>query len=284
MTQPTVTSRAAILVTFGAIAAAAGLGAGYLNWGRPTDWYATRGVHRLAKAAESDPARYGWQLTIDTPRFIGKSATDTTKRFAGNDLACTQCHMNAGVKAFAAPLISTYGSFPMHVNDQVITLEERINGCMMRSMNGKPLPVDGAEMTALKAYLRYLGKDTPEDARIAGMGLKTLPQPARPASAAAGAQVYAQTCARCHGSNGAGEPRTTGFGFSIPPLWGPDSFNAAAGMNRLETAAAFIRANMPYPTNYTEPQLTVQEAWDVAAFMTAQQRPPIPTGSVAQPR
>ena len=30
----------------------------------------------------------------------------------------------------------------MMVDDQVITLKERINGCMRRSMNGKDLPED----------------------------------------------------------------------------------------------------------------------------------------------
>ena len=64
-------------------------------------------------------------------------------RFAGNDLACVNCHLNAGLRPFAAPFVSTTASFPMLVDDQVLTLTDRINGCMRRSMNGKDLPVDG---------------------------------------------------------------------------------------------------------------------------------------------
>jgi thiosulfate dehydrogenase len=45
-------------------------------------------------------------------------------------------------------------------------------------------------------------------------------------------------------------------------------------MNRLETAAAFIHANMPIGADYRSPILTEQQAWDVATYMTAQPRPP----------
>ena len=59
----------------------------------------------------------------------------------------------------------------MLVDDQVITLKERINGCMLRSMNGKALPKDSPEMEALIAYIKFLGHGTPEGMRVAGMGL-----------------------------------------------------------------------------------------------------------------
>ena len=59
----------------------------------------------------------------------------------------------------------------------------------------------------------------------------------------------------------------------MPPLWGPDSFNSAAGMSHITTAAAFIRANMPYlTTDYRNPFLGEQQAWDVAAYVTSQPR------------
>jgi thiosulfate dehydrogenase len=59
----------------------------------------------------------------------------------------------------------------------------------------------------------------------------------------------------------------------IPPLWGSDSFNDGAGMARLITAANFIHFNMPHGTDYLHPQLTVEQAWDVAAYMISQPRP-----------
>jgi thiosulfate dehydrogenase len=262
------------------LAALAGVGAGYLAWGRPHDWYAVPDVAKLPNAPENELIRYGQQLILNTPRFIGQSAADPAMRFAGNDLACTQCHQNGGLKRFAAPFISTYATFPMMSDDHVLTLEDRINGCMMRSMNGKQLPENGREMQAMVAYLRYVSTGTPEDVRVAGMGLKSLHPAAQTPDQGRGKLVYDQMCARCHGANGQGvRKEPPGVGFGIPPLWGPGSFNAAAGMANITTAAAFIRANMPYLTDYTQPMLTEQQAWDVAAFVTAQPRPPVPPAS-----
>jgi thiosulfate dehydrogenase len=59
----------------------------------------------------------------------------------------------------------------------------------------------------------------------------------------------------------------------VPPLWGSDSFNDGAGMARLITAANFVHFNMPHGTDYLNPQLTVEQAWDVAAYMISQPRP-----------
>ncbi len=93
-------------------------------------------------------------------------------RYAGNDLACQSCHLNAGLQPFAAPFVSTFATFPMVVDDRVLTLIDRINGCMRRSMNGKELPDEGREMEAIIAYFKFVGKGTPEGVRIAGMGLR----------------------------------------------------------------------------------------------------------------
>jgi thiosulfate dehydrogenase len=267
-----------IVAVVAILAVACGIAVGYLAWGRAKDWYAIAGVASLPKTPENDLVRYGWELIVDTPRLIGRSAVRTDMRFAGNNLACTQCHLNAGLKRFAAPLVSTYGSFPMMTNDHVLTLEERINGCMTRSMNGRPLPENGREMQAMIAYVRYLGTGTPESVRVEGMGLKALRPAASPPDSNRGLVVYQQTCARCHGTNGAGQLMTPpGVGFAIPPLWGADSFNADAGMGKLATAAAFVHANMPYLTDYRAPVLTEQQAWDVAAFLTSQPRPAGPS-------
>jgi len=264
------------VVAVAAIVAAmgAGLGTGYAIWGWPTNWYAGHNVAALPPGPETDLIRYGEQLVAATARHIGKSATDPAKRYAGNDLACTHCHINSGLKPFGIPLVSTFATFPMMVDEQVMSLAERINGCMRRSMNGAPLPEDGREMEAMVAYLQFIGRRTPQGVRVAGMGLPPLRKPARAPDPAQGETVYATHCAKCHKDQGQGEPlMAPGVGYEIPPLWGNDSFNAAAGMSRIEIAAAFIHANMPIGASYREPILTQQQAWDVAAFMTAKPRP-----------
>ncbi|HLC08835.1 MAG TPA: c-type cytochrome, partial [Methyloceanibacter sp.] len=264
-------------------AAILGLLAGYLLWGRAVDWYSVPDVAKLKESPENDLIRYGKELIVDTAGQIGKSAKDADKRYAGNDLACVNCHLNAGLQPFAAPFVSTFATFPMMVDDQVITLTERINGCVRRSLNGKNLPVDGKEMQAMIAYIKYLGHNTPQGVRVPGMGLLTLRDPATAADATRGEKVYAKSCASCHKPDGQGERKASpGVGYSIPPLWGDDSFNAGAGMAKLAYAAAYIRANMPFTINYRDPVLTVQQAWDVAAYMTSKPRPPAPVESASE--
>jgi thiosulfate dehydrogenase len=85
--------------------------------------------------------------------------------------------------------------------------------------------------------------------------------------------------ASCHKDDGQGEPnKSPRLGYLIPPLWGDDSFNAAAGMANLAHAADFVRTNMPFGVRYQDPLLTVQQAWDVAAYMISKPRPPAPPG------
>jgi thiosulfate dehydrogenase len=252
----------------------AGLAAGYVIWGWPTDWYAGHDVSALPSGPQTDLIRYGEQLVADTARHIGKSATDPAKRYAGNDLACSHCHINSGLKPFGIPLVSTFATFPMMVDEQVMSLAQRINGCMTRSMNGSPLPENGREMEAFVAYLQFIGRKAPQGVRVTGMGLPPLREPAQTPDPGRGATVYAAQCSKCHGNEGQGEPRMApGIGYNIPPLWGDNSFNSAAGMSRIATAAAFIHANMPIGSDYREPLLTGQQAWDVAAFMTSRPRP-----------
>ena len=103
------------------------------------------------------------------------------------------------------------------------------------------------------------------------LGMTVLQAIPVPASLARGASVYATHCGECHGATGAG--MRSGTAYTFPPLWGNASYNKGAGMHRVETAAAFIKANMPLGQPNT---LTDQEAWDVAALINSKARPPDP--------
>ena len=267
--------KALLVMVLLVLAGAAGLGAGYVLWNKKDiNWYAVD-IAKLGPGSQNDLIRYGRDLVINTARHIGKSATDPALRYAGNDLACQNCHLNAGLQPFAAPFISTFATFPMMVDDQVLTLTGRLNGCMRRSMNGKDLPPEGREMQALVAYLQFVGRGTPDGVRLPGMGLKSLEPPASPPDSRRGQEVYAAQCSKCHKEDGQGEPKASpDIGYSIPPLWGDASFNAGAGMAKIAYAASYIRANMPFGINYLDPVLTVQQAWDVAAFMISKPHPP----------
>ena len=221
--------------------------------------------------------KYGKELSERTFAHIGPEVKNPKMRYAGNNLACVSCHEAGGTKPFAMPWVGTHATFPQYRGreDEVSTIEERVNGCMERSMAGKPLPLDSREMKAFVTYMHFLSKDVPVAAKVQGQGLPAFKAPDRQADKVVGGKVYAEKCASCHGENGAGVrngPPGSATGYAFPPLWGKDSFNTGAGMNRLLTASAFIKTNMPLGAAHGQPQLSDDEAYDVAAFVLSQPR------------
>ena len=219
--------------------------------------------------------KYGYALFTDTANEIGPAVSDAAKRFAGNNLACQNCHLRAGTQPYAMPLTGVWGQFPQYRGREgaVDILEERINGCMERSMNGRALPLGSREMKAFSSYMRWLSTGVPAGARLLGAGTLRIKEPERAADPGRGAEVYAQVCAACHGSDGLGQPAQNGLGYQFPPLWGPDSYNNGAGMSRLLTAAAYALHNMPLGTRFDAPVLTDEQAYDVAGYIVSQNRP-----------
>jgi thiosulfate dehydrogenase len=219
--------------------------------------------------------KYGHELFTDTANKIGPAVSDGSKRLAGNNLACGNCHLQAGTQPYAMPMIGVWGQFPQYRAREgaVVTLEERINGCMQRSMHGRALALDSREMKAFSAYMRWLSEGVPDGAKLLGAGTLQIKEPTRAADPARGAEVYAQICATCHGSDGLGHLAQNELGYQFPPLWGPDSFNNGAGMSRLLTAAAYALHNMPLGTRFDVPVLTDEQAYDVAGYIVSHERP-----------
>lgn len=238
-------------------------------------------VPDIDKLADDDwgrTVRYGRDLIAKTASLIGPEASDPALRFAGDNLNCQNCHLEAGTKEFGLPFVGVYADFPNYRDRSgtVGTVEDRIQGCMVRSMNGKLLPADGREMTAIVAYLKFLSGGRPVGAPTPGRGPGRMPELTRAADPMRGRNIYTQNCATCHGDHGQGHRADTvgdARGYAIPPLWGPDSFNDGAGMIRLINAANFIHNNMPNGTTWRAPALSTTDAWDVAAFIDSQPRP-----------
>jgi thiosulfate dehydrogenase len=222
--------------------------------------------------------KYGHALFSNTANEIGPSVPDSAKRFAGNNLACQSCHLQGGTQPYAMPMLGIWGQFPQYRGREgdVDSIEDRINGCMERSMNGRALPLEGREMKAFSSYMRWLSTGVPSGAKLVGAGTMRIKEPNRAADPARGAQIYAQSCSACHSENGAGVRAQQGLGYQFPPLWGPDSFNNGAGMSRLLTAAAYAKHNMPLGTRFDAPLLTDEEVYDVAGYIVSQKRPQKP--------
>ena len=160
------------------------------------------------------------------------------------------------------PWIGVHARYPQYRSRKaaVLTVEDRINECLERSLGGKPLPPGDERLRAIEAYFAFISHGTPVGERTPGQGIDSVDTTTP--SAASGEAVFATTCARCHGANGMGTQLAT-------PLWGDQSYTIAAGMARYKMAAGFIRANMPFDAPGT---LTEQQALDVAAYINAQSR------------
>lgn len=186
---------------------------------------------------------------------------DSLPAHVGNALRCTSCHLDVGRRTTSGSWVGTFARYPQYNSRSglVITIEDRVNGCFRRSMNGTPLAADGPDMRDIVSYLAFLSWRTPVGpAGARGARFATLT-----ADTGSGRATFDSACARCHGDAGQGTP-------VAPPLWGPASFNIGAGMARVRTAAAFIRDNMPFDRPGS---LSDQQAFDVAAFVAAQPRP-----------
>ena len=225
--------------------------------------------------------RYGQDLAGHTTALIGPDAPTPAQRYSGNGLECTNCHIDAGTSRFALPWVGIAGLYPAFSAriDAKQDLAGRVNDCMERSMNGRPLPLGSREMQALLAYLKFLGSEQPAGQAPIGRGAPALPLPTRAADPKHGATIYRSVCAACHQANGQGvqfqlgDRVTEQRRYVYPPLWGPESYNDAAGMARIITAAWFVHANMPKGVTFQYPILATDDAYDVMAFVNTQPRP-----------
>lgn len=210
---------------------------------------------------------------VKTGEQIFNETQKYAKPYVGNSLNCVNCHLNAGRLANSAPLWGAYVLYPAYrkKTKQVDTLQSRIQGCFMYSQNGKAPAADSAEITALISYMYWLSTGAPTGIALPGHGYLELKKPAIEPSWDAGKKVYEKNCALCHSADGSGqfsEGKTV-----FPPLWGKGSYNWGAGMHKINTAAGFIKANMPLGRGG---MLSDQEAWDVSYFINSHERPKDP--------
>ncbi len=198
----------------------------------------------------------------------------------GADMSCASCHLNAGTVADGSPYVGVSAFFPSYQPraGKDVTMEDRINGCFRRSMNGKPLANDSREMKAMLAYFDWMRGETKPGDKVAGRGVGKV-DPALTPNADNGKKVYDAQCALCHGADGEGLKDSRGR-VVYPPLWGERSFNIGAGMARSFTAAGFVQRNMPIGMHEKFPLgqggLSDQDALDVAEYFSHQPRPDFP--------
>ncbi|MDW8272970.1 MAG: c-type cytochrome [Chitinophagales bacterium] len=220
---------------------------------------------------------YGRELIAHTAKYLGPKGSVMN---ISNGMNCQNCHLEAGTKPWGnnyGSVASLYPKFRAR-SGTIENIYKRVNDCFERSLNGKPLDTLSKEMQAIKAYIEYIGSNVEKNKKANGSGLKDLAYLDRAADPERGKVVYEQKCQSCHQADGQGLLAADGKEYIYPPLWGKNSYNDAAGLFRISNFAKFVKYNMPQGVNFTEPLLSDEEAWDVAAFVNSQPRPhkPVP--------
>ena len=234
----------------------------------------------------SKEIQLGYRLFTNTPA--------EAERFVPGAVSCNNCHLNAGQRERAMPLVAISGVFPEYNRraGRLISLNDRIVDCFLRSENatGKlesstdgngnaqttdalPTPTS-REVLALAAYLNWISRGNEIGKSPSWRGQNAIPQasliPVDKLDPSKGEAIYKERCVSCHGPEGQG----VFVGDKRPgPLWGPDSWNDGAGAARVYTLAGIIRYTMPYldPGNMTD-----EDALQLAAFITSKPRPAFP--------
>ncbi len=270
------------------------------NWYQGT--YICPDEAAIPNTPEGDMIRYGKELLTKTYKYLTQLGVVPAYSI-GNQLSCTNCHMEEGRSASGTPWAVVYykygggdahvaptaGSYSARIN-QYLTNVGRIQDCLQRSMNAQTnvLSADSYEMQSMISYFKWLstgvqwgadlgGGVTLTDWRqVKGQASPSIALLTRAVNPVRGQTVYEENCAACHGSDGEGlwNPATQTYIF--PALWGPRSFNNGAGMYRLRTGTPWMKANMPYGwANATDTtrQLSLDDAWDVMAYVVYSNRP-----------
>ncbi|HWC74364.1 MAG TPA: c-type cytochrome [Gemmatimonadales bacterium] len=210
------------------------------------------------------PGAFG--TAVRRGRAILVATRDSLPGHVGNKLRCTSCHLDEGRRETGS-WVGVFARYPQYRarSGVVETIEYRVNDCFRRSMNGTAIDPAGPEMRDILAYFAFLSQGTTiaPPPLSAPSGSRLQKWAAFTADTAAGARVFAASCAKCHGASGEGTA-------VAPPVWGPQSYNIGAGMSRLRTAAEFISRNMPFDAPGTLPD---SQAFNVAAYVNAHARP-----------
>jgi len=223
---------------------------------------------KIPKDKFGEEVKYGMELMNNTAIYIGPEGSNG--KYTGNKMNCTNCHQEGGTKPYSFNLMLSHDNYPQYRarEAKVLTLAERVNNCIERPHNGKPLPLDSREMTAFLSYLRWINGFVPKDENFSGAKNLGINFPTRAASSERGSKLFVLHCQTCHGINGEGQMKADHSSYAFPPLWGENAYQPGSSMHRIIKLAQWLKANMPYgKATWDKPFLSDEDALDIAAFV-----------------
>ncbi len=225
------------------------------------------------KGEERELVVYGADLIANTARYLGPHGSVAQLT---NGMNCQNCHLDGGRRAWGNNYSAVYSTYPKF-RDRSGTVEsiyKRVSDCFERSLSGTTVDSNSREFKAIYAYIKWVGKDVAKGQKPYGSGIEKLAFLDRAADPLKGREIFGAKCVSCHGAEGQGQLKEAGNAYTYPPLWGEHSYSNGAGLYRLSNFAGYIKSNMPFgQATHSNPALTIEEAWDVAAFVNSQPRP-----------
>src|SRR5262245_31525267 len=161
--------------------------------------------------------RWGYRIFTDTPH--------EAPRFTGGKVSCVNCHLNAGQRERALPIVGVAGMFPEYNNRaaRLISLADRVVDCFLRSENAtgrsgigesestepEELPTPTSkEVLAVQAYIAWLSKGHAMGNNPTWRGQNTIAAanliPIEKLDRARGRELFTERCQSCHGADGQG--------------------------------------------------------------------------------
>jgi thiosulfate dehydrogenase len=238
----------------------------------PTDAWKAPNISTVPAGKAGKMILYGHELLAHTAQYLGPKGSVAQ---ITNGMNCQNCQLDAGSKFFGNNYASFISSYPKMSgrSGKVEPAAERIAECFERSLAGKVPDTSGKEVQAILVYMKWIGKDVRKGQKLFGNATEKLAFMDQAADPVKGKEVFVTKCQSCHGNNGEGLLAADKRSYTSPPLWGKHSYNDGARMFRLTYFAGFVKNNMPFGATYQSPQLTDEEAWNVAAFVNTQPRP-----------
>lgn len=224
-------------------------------------------INLLPDGEYKNMVQYGYELMTNTTKYIGPNGIAGSH--LGNKMNCTHCHQNAGTKNYSFSLVNSHVEYPQYRSreNMVLTLADRVNNCITRPHNGKPIDYNSKEMRAYLTYFKFL-YDWARENNIKHKKVIDIEFTDEPADYKEGEKLYLQHCASCHQPNGEGVMRADSSVYEYPPLWGMNAYQPGSSMHRVIKLAQWLKANMPYNiATAKKPFLTDKQAIDIAAFI-----------------
>ena len=169
-------------------------------------------LENVPKGPQGEAILRGHELVDDTSNQLrGDAASTEDGQRRVNELSCSSCHAGDGLEQDSSPLVGVAAKYPNYIsrNDEIVSLEERINGCMVRSMNGEAFAEDDEDLDAMVAYFKYISEGIPVGAELPWLGQNDMKEVQIP-DVAAGEAMFQQSCIACHAQDGAGTGSNTG--------------------------------------------------------------------------